>query len=211
VTKTRCRVLVLAVSSHLAISVDGLFASGCEVELSSGGSRWPDVAFRAVVGKFHPGVLHLFNYSKVLLDALLPGVGVAARLREATDDPWVRRWTRTLTIFSAAACLAAVGILIAVRHVPAPSDISAALSRHSKVYSLSLGHMEDLTLDSFAYLRAFLALVAAAFGIGALGTLRRRGTVSHLAAAAMMIVFFQSSKVPGLRSFASIRCFLPES
>jgi 4-amino-4-deoxy-L-arabinose transferase-like glycosyltransferase len=117
----------------------------------------------------------------------------------ATDDPWVRRGTRTLTVLSAAACLAAVGILIAVRHVPNPGDISAALSRHPKVYSLSLGHMEDLTLDSFAYLRAPLALAAAAFGIGALGTLRRKGIVAHLAAAAMMIVFFQGARLALIR------------
>jgi 4-amino-4-deoxy-L-arabinose transferase-like glycosyltransferase len=117
----------------------------------------------------------------------------------ATDEPWVRRGTRTLTVLSAAACLAAISILIAVRHVPNPGDISAALSRHPKVYSLSLGHMEDLTLDSFAYLRAPLALAASAFGIGALGTLRRKGTAAYLAAAAMMIVFFQGAQLALIR------------
>ena len=50
-------------------------------------------------------------------------------------------------------------------------------ARIPTAYKLSLGHMEDLTLDSFAYLRFPLALAAVAFLIGAIGTLRtaRRG------------------------------------
>jgi hypothetical protein len=53
--------------------------------------------------------------------------------------------------------------------------------------------MEDLTLDSFAYLRLPLAIAAAAFLIGAFGTLRRKA--SYLAAALMMVVFFQGARL----------------
>ena len=85
------------------------------------------------------------------------------------------RWgTRALTIITALAAMAAIAILIAVRHVPTPGDITAALSKHPTAYKLSLGHMEDLTLNSFAYLRFPLALAAVAFLIGAVGTLRAR-------------------------------------
>jgi 4-amino-4-deoxy-L-arabinose transferase-like glycosyltransferase len=117
----------------------------------------------------------------------------------ATDERWVRRGTRILSLVSAVACLAAIAILVSVRHVPNPGDISAALTSHPKVYSLSLGHMEDLTLDSFAYLRAPLALAALAFGIGAIGTWRASGVRAYLAAALMMVVFFQGARIALIR------------
>ena len=56
--------------------------------------------------------------------------------------------------------------MIADRHIPTPGDISQALSSNPAAYKLSLGHMEDLTLKSFAYLRLPLALAAVAFFIG---------------------------------------------
>ena len=80
--------------------------------------------------------------------------------------------TRALTVITTVFALAAIAILIAVRHVATPGDISMALSHHPGAYKLSLGHMQDLTLDSFAYLRFPLALAALAFVIGAAGTLR---------------------------------------
>ena len=55
------------------------------------------------------------------------------------------------------------------RNLPAPGDISAALSSNPGAYKLSLGHMEDLTLASFAYLRLPLLLAAIAFLMGAVG------------------------------------------
>jgi hypothetical protein len=103
------------------------------------------------------------------------------------------RWgTRALTVITSLAVLAAIAILIAVRHVPTPGDITTALSKHPTAYKLSLGHMEDLTLDSFAYLRFPLALAAVAFAIGAVGTLRKR---AFLAVAVMMVVFFQAARL----------------
>jgi hypothetical protein len=106
------------------------------------------------------------------------------------------RWgTRALTVITATAAIAAVAILIAIRHVPTPGDITAALSKHPTAYKLSLGHMEDLTLDSFAYLRFPLALAAIAFLIGAAGTLRANGQRAFLAIAVMMVVFFQAARL----------------
>ena len=111
----------------------------------------------------------------------------------------VRIGTRVLGAICALACIAAVAILVADRHLPTPGDISAALTSHPKVYSLSLGHMEDLTLDSFAYLRAPLALAAIAFGIGALGALFLKGRKAYAAAALMMIVFYQGARLALIR------------
>jgi 4-amino-4-deoxy-L-arabinose transferase-like glycosyltransferase len=107
-----------------------------------------------------------------------------------------KRWgTRALTVICAACAIAAFGILIAVRHVPTPGDISHALVRHPSAYTLSLGHMEDLTLDSFAYLRFPLGLAAVAFLIGAVSTLRTKWKQGYLGVALMMVVFFQAAHV----------------
>jgi 4-amino-4-deoxy-L-arabinose transferase-like glycosyltransferase len=117
----------------------------------------------------------------------------------ATESGWVRGGTRALSFIAGMAALAAFAILFAVRYVPNPGDISAALSSHPAVYSLSLGHMEDLTLDSFAYLRAPLAVAAVAFLLGAAGTVRMVGTRAYLAAALMMVVFFQGARLAMVR------------
>jgi hypothetical protein len=69
------------------------------------------------------------------------------------------------------------------------------LSYHPAAYKLSLGHMEDLTLESFAYLRVPLALAAGAFLIGVLGTLRAKRTAAFFALAIMMVVFFHAARL----------------
>ncbi len=103
--------------------------------------------------------------------------------------------TRVLTVVCALAALAAILILVAVRHVATPGDISNALSYNPGAYKLSLGHMEDLTLDSFAYLRLPLALAAAAFLIGVLGTLRTARRGAYFAISLMMVLFFHAARV----------------
>jgi 4-amino-4-deoxy-L-arabinose transferase-like glycosyltransferase len=113
----------------------------------------------------------------------------------AMDGPWVRRGTRVLSAISALAAFAVICILIYVRHVPATGDISNALTSHPKVYSLSLGHIEDLTLDSFAYLRTPLVIAGIAFVVGSLGTLRSTGQRAFLAAALMMVIFFHAARL----------------
>ena len=63
----------------------------------------------------------------------------------------------------AGAALAIAAILWTVRGLPAPGDIAAALTQNPDVYTLSLGHMTDLTLAAFAYLRLPLAVAGVAF------------------------------------------------
>jgi hypothetical protein len=113
----------------------------------------------------------------------------------ATGGDWVRRGTRVLAAISAAAAIAVFGILIHVHGIPTPGDISSALSHHPKAYTLSLGHMEDLTFDSFAYLRWPLLLAGIAFVVGALGTVRATGQRAFLAAALMMVLFFHAARL----------------
>lgn len=113
----------------------------------------------------------------------------------AMDGSWVRRETRVLSVISGLAALGVICILVYVRHVPATGDISQALTSHPKVYSLSLGHIEDLTLDSFAYLRIPLLLAGIAFLAGSLGTLRSTGQRAFLASALMMVIFFHAARL----------------
>ena len=124
-----------------------------------------------------------------------PAVALLLGSAMAVGGASIRRGTRILAVICACAALAAGLILFAIRHIPAPGDISAALSRHPSAYTLSLGHMEDLTLESFAYLRWPLGLAAAAFAIGAIGSLRWNGERAFLAAALMMVLFFHAARL----------------
>ena len=121
----------------------------------------------------------------------------------AEDSMWIRRGTQALAVVAGIAALACFSILIAVRHVPTPGDITAALVAHPNAYKLSLGHMEDLTLDSFAYLRLPLAIAGIGFLVGAIGTLRNIKAASflrsYLAAALMMVIFFQAARLAMVR------------
>jgi 4-amino-4-deoxy-L-arabinose transferase-like glycosyltransferase len=121
--------------------------------------------------------------------ALLIGSAMAA------GGVWVRRGTRVLAAVTACAAIAAFALIFYVRHVATPGDISMALGHHPKAYSLSLGHMEDLTLDSFAYLRIPLLIAGIAFLVGALGTFRWVGQRAYLAAALMMVLFFHAARL----------------
>jgi len=121
--------------------------------------------------------------------ALLLGSAIAA------EGSWVKWGTRTLGAVTTVAALGAIGILFLTRGAPTPGDISSALGYHPQAYTLALGHMEDLTLNSFAYLRLPLAVAAAAFLIGALGTLRWTGLRAALAATLMMIIFFHAARL----------------
>ena len=112
---------------------------------------------------------------------------------------WIRGGTRALSVIAGAAGLCCFVILVAVRNVPTPGDITAALIPHPNAYKLSLGHMEDLTLNSFAYLRTALAIAGAGLVAGSIGTMRaavkRAYVQAYLVAALMMIVFFQAARI----------------
>src|SRR5437763_10081579 len=86
------------------------------------------------------------------------------------NSPGLRSVTRTgKWIIAAIAALATVAIgfiLVRVWWLPTPGDISNALTQHPENYTLSLGHMGDLTLSSFAYLRSPLMLAGVAFLTG---------------------------------------------
>jgi 4-amino-4-deoxy-L-arabinose transferase-like glycosyltransferase len=128
-----------------------------------------------------------------------PAIALLIGSAMAMNDRVVRSGTRVLTVVCACAVVTAIAILVSVRHVPTPGDISAALSSHPAAYKLSLGHMQDLTLNSFAYLRLPLALAAVAFLIGTVGTLRPARRYTYIAIAVMMVVFFQAARLAMVR------------
>jgi 4-amino-4-deoxy-L-arabinose transferase-like glycosyltransferase len=120
--------------------------------------------------------------------ALLLGSAMAA------GGAWIRGGTRVLTAIATLAAVTCLSLIWMVRGIPAPGDISQALSHNPQAYTLSLGHMLDLTIESFAYLRLPLAVAAVAFLIGAVGTVRC-GARAFWAAAIMMLVFFHAARL----------------
>jgi hypothetical protein len=121
--------------------------------------------------------------------ALLLGCAMAA------GGAWIKRGTLALSVVAGLAGLATLTLFVLTRHMPAPGDISQALSQHPGAYKLSLGHMEDLTIASFAYLRPPLLLAAIAFCLGAAATWKLAGQRAFLAAALMMVLFFHAARL----------------
>ena len=110
------------------------------------------------------------------------------------DGKVITAGSRALAVVSAVAAAVIGAILFAVRHIPAAGDISSALQQHPESYTLSLGHLGDLTLQSFAYLRLPLILAGAAFLVGAAGAWLR-GRRAYIALAAMMVLFLHASRM----------------
>lgn len=130
-------------------------------------------------------------YSMPIYPALALLLGCAM----AEDGRWINISTKTLAAIATVAALAAGSALFVVRNLPTPGDISSALQQHPEAYTLSLGHMGDLTLQSLAYLRLPLAIAAGAFLVGAVGAWLLRGKRVFLALAAMMVLFFHASRL----------------
>jgi 4-amino-4-deoxy-L-arabinose transferase-like glycosyltransferase len=114
--------------------------------------------------------------------ALLFGCAMAER---------ISRWSAAAL---SAVCAAAAGVIVYILwnvwSLPAPGDISRALvTQEISAYTLSLGHMGDLTMRSFAYLKTPLVLAGIAMLIGAAAARR------YLALALMMLLFFHAARI----------------
>jgi 4-amino-4-deoxy-L-arabinose transferase-like glycosyltransferase len=111
----------------------------------------------------------------------------------AKGDAAIRSGTKALAMVASLATVTIVVILWLVRGMPAPGDISQALNQNPELYTLSLGHMADLTLQAFAYLRLPLAIAASAFALGAAGAWLRVLPIRSLAT--MMVVFLHAARL----------------
>ena len=111
------------------------------------------------------------------------------------EGRWLPWGSRLLSLVCALAAVVTAWIWWTVRGLPAPGDISRALTLNPDSYTLSLGHMRDLTLPAFAYLRAPLLLAALAMAVGAAGAWRWRGWRTVAALVAMMVLFTHAARL----------------
>jgi 4-amino-4-deoxy-L-arabinose transferase-like glycosyltransferase len=133
-------------------------------------------------------------YSMPIYPALALLLGCA--MASASLSAWLRHADLVLGALCALASAAIIYILAHVWNLPVPGDISDALQEQSEsAYTLSLGHLGDLTLRSFAYLREPLMLALIGFLIGLLGIVFLRRSRRFVAIAAMMVMFFQAARV----------------
>lgn len=126
--------------------------------------------------------------------ALLLGCAMAST--NVGTRTWLRWGEAALFTVCTLASAAILYILIHVWTLPTPGDISNALNvKAVAYYTLSLGHMGDLTLDSFAYLRPPLLIALIAFLIGLAGVLLRRPLHRYGSFTLMMVLFFQAARL----------------
>ena len=104
-----------------------------------------------------------------------PALALLIACAMAGESRWIAAGLKVACAVAVAAAVAIAAILARVWNLPAPGDISQALTQNPEAYTLSLGHMGDLTLDSFAYLKLPLVVAGLAFVVGALGMLRWSG------------------------------------
>ncbi len=123
--------------------------------------------------------------------ALLIGNGMAS-----SDAKWLKRGDWLLGGICAASLTAMLAILVRAWNLPAPGDIANALkSQTTSNYTLSLGHMGDLTPGSFAYLRPPLLLACVAVLAGLAGLLFFKGSRRIIVLALMMVIFFHAARL----------------
>ncbi len=132
-------------------------------------------------------------YSMPCYPALALLIGSA--LTEPRASAWIRKGHMALAAVATLA-LAAIGFILSrVWNLPAPGDISQALTQHPEAYTLSLGHMGDLTMASFAYLKTPLLLAGAAFLIGAILAWRGKLAGAIVGAVVMMVLFIHAARL----------------
>ena len=150
-------------------------------ELSRRGSGGENTAARGLLGWLRPHVLFALDYAGVLLDALLSGhcafvgIGNGITLSAQSHDQYAYRCRDCLARLRGD-CFYSVQdarTANAGRHL-------RALNQHPDLYTLSLGHMLDLTWSAFAYLRLPLAIAGIATLIGAAGAWFWQSTKAYL-------------------------------
>lgn len=126
--------------------------------------------------------------------AILLGADLARRKRYPT-------WARVaLAIIFVAGFATLAFLLFTTRGLATPGDISQALASNPEMYTFSLGHMTDLRVPAFAYLRLPLALAAIATLLGCLGVLfTRRVSRIFLVLVGVMLIFLQAARVALVR------------
>jgi len=109
--------------------------------------------------------------------------------------------SRVLLVVFAGLSISLATVLLLVARTPAKGDIAEALVQHPEMYTLSLGHLGDLTLAAFAYLKLPLAMAVAAFAFCSVGLwLSRSNAMRTVGVLTLgMIVFFQAARIALVR------------
>jgi 4-amino-4-deoxy-L-arabinose transferase-like glycosyltransferase len=105
------------------------------------------------------------------------------------------KWLRFASFAFISLAVIVILIFLKVWSLPAPGDIYQALAQHPALYTLSLGHMADLTLPAFAYLKLPLVLAGAAFFLGGLAALFLQRKAAYVAVALSLVLFFQAARL----------------
>jgi hypothetical protein len=119
-------------------------------------------------------------------------IGCALTGQTLSAQKWIGAGHCMISAIAALAALAIAIILVQVWSLPTPGDISAALIEHPEAYTLSLGHMGDLTFKSFAYLRVPLVLAGIAFLTGASAVWWRQPIAAIVV---MMVLFVHAARI----------------
>ena len=193
----RASALVLAAASGVAISMELISAGSVPWKLQSNGPGGTRAPARIMLDSICDGFLYLFHHAGVLLHAHLSSFGFVAKLGYGGTRRVGRGGYAHPGRLSVGAALVIGTILFQVRGVSATGEFSSALAQHPELYTLSLGHVGDLTLRSLAYLRLPLAMAGVAFLMGATGLwiFRKNAGKAFFAAALMMVIFFHAARV----------------
>ncbi|MFN0121767.1 MAG: ArnT family glycosyltransferase [Blastocatellia bacterium] len=116
---------------------------------------------------------------------------IAAAMRRFHDR--LRRPFFTAGAVAMLAAIACAAILYLTRGVNATGDIAGAMD--FQISTLSLGKAGDLTLQSFAWLRAPLVIALFAFLLGTAGAWLRRGRYAVVALSLMMLLVFGAARM----------------
>lgn len=131
-------------------------------------------------------------YSLPIYPALAMLLGSHLATRESYPKP--ARWVLLPLLGLSLAII--VFLLAYTAKLPTPGDISSALSQNPDLYTLSLGHMSDLTLKAFAYLRMPLLVAGLSLLVGVLGLAFARKTAATIAVlVVMMLGFIQAARL----------------
>jgi 4-amino-4-deoxy-L-arabinose transferase-like glycosyltransferase len=124
-----------------------------------------------------------------------PAMAILLAFAMERHGGWVQWPARAVGVVAALALGAVAWLLWQVWALPAPGDISRALTVQAvEAYTLSLGHMGDLTIPAFAYLKVPLGIAGAAFAIGTVGAWLG-GNRALLGLALMSVIFLNAARV----------------
>lgn len=126
---------------------------------------------------------------------IYPAMALLLGCAMASGSKWLPAGTKIAAAVASVAAVITAVMAIRVWNLPTPGDISVALSQNPDLYTLSLGHMADLTVSSMAYVRVPLMIASIACLVGAAGAWWFRGERAYLSLALMMVLFLQAARL----------------